>query len=163
MHAMANDTGTPEEVRQAIVDAEHLKLLAVGYCISAGMCALFSLLGLVYMTIGLVILLVLTPGFLKLRAGRCLAKRRSRVFCMVIAGFSCLGVPYGTLLGVFTFIVLGQPSVRALFESARQGTAAGAFDWLGKLTANRRAVFVASGIGTQLFPARFRGHGGEPE
>ena len=32
----------------------------------------------------------------------------------------------------------------------------GAFDWLAKLAANRRAVFVASGCGSQLIAARFR-------
>jgi hypothetical protein len=32
----------------------------------------------------------------------------------------------------------------------------GAFDWLAKLTANRRAVFVASGCGSQLIAIRFR-------
>jgi len=31
----------------------------------------------------------------------------------------------------------------------------GTFDWLGKLAANRRAVFVASGLGAQLIPMRF--------
>jgi hypothetical protein len=31
----------------------------------------------------------------------------------------------------------------------------GAFDWLSKLTSNRRAVFVASGMGAQLVPFRF--------
>ena len=32
----------------------------------------------------------------------------------------------------------------------------GAFDWLTKLTSNRRAVYVASGAGAQLIPLRFR-------
>ena len=32
----------------------------------------------------------------------------------------------------------------------------GAFDWLTRLASNRRAVFVASGAGTQLIVARFR-------
>jgi hypothetical protein len=32
----------------------------------------------------------------------------------------------------------------------------GAFDWLAKLTANRRAVYVASGAGAQLIALRFR-------
>ena len=32
----------------------------------------------------------------------------------------------------------------------------GSFDWLAKLTSNRRAVFVASGLGTQLIALRFR-------
>jgi hypothetical protein len=31
----------------------------------------------------------------------------------------------------------------------------GAFDWLGKLTSNRRAVYVASGAGSQLIALRF--------
>ena len=32
----------------------------------------------------------------------------------------------------------------------------GAFDWLAKLASNRRAVFVASGLGAQLVAVRFR-------
>lgn len=32
----------------------------------------------------------------------------------------------------------------------------GTFDWLARLLSNRRAVFVASGFGAQLVPARFR-------
>jgi len=32
----------------------------------------------------------------------------------------------------------------------------GAFDWLAKLAANRRAVFIASGCGSQLIAIRFR-------
>jgi hypothetical protein len=32
----------------------------------------------------------------------------------------------------------------------------GAFDWVAKLTSNRRAVFVASGLGSQLVPLMFR-------
>ncbi len=32
----------------------------------------------------------------------------------------------------------------------------GAFDWLVKLTSNRRAVYVATGAGAQLIPPRFR-------
>lgn len=32
----------------------------------------------------------------------------------------------------------------------------GAFDWLAQLTANRRAVYVASGLGAQLVAARYR-------
>ena len=32
----------------------------------------------------------------------------------------------------------------------------GTFDWLTKLTSNRRAVYVASGAGAQLIALRFR-------
>jgi hypothetical protein len=32
----------------------------------------------------------------------------------------------------------------------------GAFDWLAKLSSNRRAVFVVTGAGSQLIAQRFR-------
>lgn len=35
---------------------------------------------------------------------------------MVVAGVSCLSIPLGTALGVFTFIVLSRPSIVRLFE-----------------------------------------------
>ena len=35
----------------------------------------------------------------------------------------------------------------------------GAFDWVGTLASNRRLVFVASGMGSQIVPVLFRiGH-----
>jgi hypothetical protein len=37
----------------------------------------------------------------------------------------------------------------------------GAFDWVAKLTSNRRAVYVASALGSQLVPLMFR-HGDDP-
>lgn len=49
-------------------------------------------------------------------AGRCLARRRNRTFCLVIAGVGCLFMPLGTILGVFTIIVLMRPGVQAMFE-----------------------------------------------
>ncbi|AWM40645.1 hypothetical protein GobsT_08280 [Gemmata obscuriglobus] len=52
-------------------------------------------------------------------AGRCLQCRQSRIFCMVVAGFSCLQQPLGLLLGIFTFIVLSRPKVRAAFDRNR--------------------------------------------
>src|SRR5690349_16609808 len=57
----------------------------------------------------------LTFAGLKVRAGLCLKRRKSRTFCMVVAALSCLEIPYGTLVGVFTFIILGRPSVIRLF------------------------------------------------
>jgi hypothetical protein len=52
-------------------------------------------------------------------AGRCLGRRASRTFCLVVAGFACLLVPFGTVLGVFTIAVLLRPSVAAAFEPRR--------------------------------------------
>jgi len=51
-------------------------------------------------------------------AGRCLARRKGYTFCLVIAGISCLFMPFGTILGVFTIIVLSRPSVKELFAPA---------------------------------------------
>jgi len=50
-------------------------------------------------------------------AGRFLARRKHHLFCLIIAGLSCLFVPFGTVLGVFTIIVLLRPSVKELFQS----------------------------------------------
>jgi hypothetical protein len=63
-----------------------------------------------------VFLMFIAMAGLKLGVALCLRKRKSRTFCMVIAAIECLGVPYGTLLGIFTFIVLGRDSVTRLFE-----------------------------------------------
>jgi len=56
-----------------------------------------------------------TFATLKILAGNWTHKRRRRVPCLVIGGISCALVPFGTLLGVFTFIVLLRPSVSRLF------------------------------------------------
>ena len=135
---------------QTVLDAEHLKLLSIGYMISAGFNAFFMLFGLFYVFMGIMfsemirvspevntkpgqpppaffgwifagIVLVffaigLTFTILKCRAASNLKRRRSRIFCMVVAGLTCLEFPYGTALGVFTFIALGRESVVRLFQ-----------------------------------------------
>ncbi len=50
-------------------------------------------------------------------AGRCLAERKHFTFCLIIAGIECIFIPFGTILGVFTIIVLTRPSVREMFSS----------------------------------------------
>jgi hypothetical protein len=147
---MSEDT-----LRQAIIDEEHLKLLSLGYMVSGGFAALFSLFGLLYLVVGVIMGLAISqapsaagkageapPAFLGwifgaiglviflLMIGIALAKfwvalsirrRKSRTFCMVIAGISCLEFPYGTLLGVLSFIVLGRSSVARLFAPPAPG------------------------------------------
>lgn len=49
-------------------------------------------------------------------AGRRLKQRRSHTFCLVVAGLACLNMPLGTVLGVFTLVVLTRPGVRETFE-----------------------------------------------
>jgi divalent metal cation (Fe/Co/Zn/Cd) transporter len=133
-----------DAVRQSIIDDEHLKLLSLGYMVSAGISAFFSLFGLMYVFMGAMIsrmpasqksgpppafvgwlfagiglaffLAMIALALLKFKVAKSIKQRRSRAFCLVLAGISCLGVPYGTVLGVFTFIVLGRESVARLFE-----------------------------------------------
>jgi hypothetical protein len=46
-----------------------------------------------------------------------LYRRKSRVFCIVVASFECLFFPFGTILGVFTIVVLSKDPVKPLFAS----------------------------------------------
>lgn len=136
-----------EQERQAIIDEEHLKLLPIGYWVSAGfwgayglfMVAYFGLLGSVFLLgsatgdasdmppgfgflffgFGLAMFLVLgVLVFLKARVGFWMRERKHYVGTLIVAGISCLEIPYGTLLGVFTFIALSRPSMKALYEKA---------------------------------------------
>lgn len=129
---------------QEVKDNEHLRLLRIFYFISAAQTALFIPLGLFYAGMGLLFLRtpagtgpgaaapwmmsgifgVLGLSFalffaigagLKLLTAIRLKERRSRTLCLVTAGLTCMEVPYGTALGVMTFIVLGRDSVRRQF------------------------------------------------
>lgn len=51
-------------------------------------------------------------------SGWCLLKRRGRTFSLVVAGLDCLAAPFGTVLGVFTFVVLLRESVREAYQRA---------------------------------------------
>jgi hypothetical protein len=52
-------------------------------------------------------------------AGRSLAKRTRYWFALVVACIECLFIPFGTILGVFTIVVLSRESVKALFSTAQ--------------------------------------------
>jgi hypothetical protein len=142
-----------DETRQSIVDEEHLKLLSLGYVVSGGVSAFFSLFGLLYVFMGIIMgaaishmpetasrpnpvpppafvvwlfagfglaifLLAMGMAAARFRTAWCIKHRTWRTFCMVIAAIGCLEIPYGTALGVFSFIVLGRDSVVRLFNPA---------------------------------------------
>ena len=49
-------------------------------------------------------------------AGKSLRQRKRYTFCLVVAGIeAAMCMPFGTVLGVFTIIVLLRPSVKAEF------------------------------------------------
>lgn len=82
-------------------DEERIPLLIFGF--------VFTLV------IGLLILCGWALAICMIVSGRRLGQRRSYTFCFVIACISCLFMPYGTVLGVFTIIVLMRPTVKELF------------------------------------------------
>jgi hypothetical protein len=49
-------------------------------------------------------------------AGRCIQARKKHTFCLIVAAVSCLFMPFGTALGVASFVVLSRPAVKARFE-----------------------------------------------
>lgn len=51
-----------------------------------------------------------------LLSGIFLRKRRYRTFSVVIAAVNCLHIPIGTVLGVFSLIVLSRESVQSSYE-----------------------------------------------
>ena len=138
--------------RQKVVDDEHLRLLSIGYVFSGIMTALFSLMGLLYAGMGLLMntffaaaaresahpekmppeslgmivgifgglffLVLISLALAKFWAASRIKRRQSRMACLVISGITCLGIPYGTALGVCTFIVLGRDSVAAQFNGS---------------------------------------------
>jgi hypothetical protein len=51
--------------------------------------------------------------------GRFIARRRHRLFCIIVAAAECMFMPFGTILGVFTIVVLMQESVKELFLASQ--------------------------------------------
>lgn len=128
-------------------ETEHLRLLSIFHYVVAGLAYLFSLLPVVHLVLGITlvtgafghgqgeqppefvgwlfigfasfaILMGLTFATCVLMAGRFLAQRRHYTFCLVVAALSCIFMPFGTVLGVFTIIVLVRDPVKRLFEDA---------------------------------------------
>jgi len=75
-------------------------------------------LGWIFVGLGsLLFLLGIAMAICILIAGRCLSRRKCYTFTMVMACVECLFVPFGTILGVFTIVVLSRESVKALFSA----------------------------------------------
>ncbi|MBL8859782.1 MAG: hypothetical protein JNL28_14845 [Planctomycetes bacterium] len=76
----------------------------------AAMGWIFAAFGLLFFVVFIVF------AVMKFMSARRLKQRRSRTLCLVTAGVSVIGIPYGTALGVCTFVVLSRPSVRSAFD-----------------------------------------------
>jgi hypothetical protein len=127
-------------------DVEHVQLLSTFHYVAGGLMAFFACIPIIHVTLGMAMLLApdffnhghdAPPAFLGLffvaiggafmlvgwtlavlaiLAGRFLAQRRRHTFCFVVACVLCAWMPFGTVLGVFTIIVLSRPSVKILFR-----------------------------------------------
>ena len=129
-------------------DQEHVKLLAIFHYVAAGMAALVACIPFIHFFMGLalatgafgdtdpearpvgLVIMLFALGFILLGwtfaalvafAGRSLQKRKRYTFCLVMGGIECLFMPVGTVLGVFTILVLVRDSVKELF--GRSGSA----------------------------------------
>jgi len=54
-------------------------------------------------------------------AGIYLRAQKHRIFCFVVGAFNCVHIPLGTILGIFTIIILARDSVRLSFEAKAHG------------------------------------------
>ncbi len=131
---------------QRVLDREHLNLLVIFHYIVAGLALMgIGFLVLHYMVMGSVFnnpemwknakdqpppqlfamfkWFYLFMGFLliiaavgNLLSGLYLRARKHRTFSIVVAALNCLQIPFGTVLGVFTIVVLVWESVCQLYE-----------------------------------------------
>ncbi len=75
--------------------------------------------GLFFVAVGsFAVLLGWTFGILTILSGKMIGRLKHRTFSLVIAGLNCLSVPFGTALGVCTFIVLLRENVITTYENA---------------------------------------------
>lgn len=126
----------------------YLKLLAIFHYILAGIIGFISCIPIIYVIIGLLImfgglqnesgkeapafigLFFIVPALLFILsgwavaicifiAGRKITKRKAWLFCIILAGIECFFMPLGTVLGVFTIILLTRESVKKLFMDSQ--------------------------------------------
>jgi len=81
---------------------------------AAAIGGLFAFIG------GLVTLLLWGKATCLIISAMGLRRHRRRTFSFVIACLSCAAVPLGTVLGIFTILVLSRPSVKAMYAYAEQ-------------------------------------------
>jgi hypothetical protein len=131
-----------EPAEQQLIDAEHLRLLRLGYFVAAAWNVFFVFFPLLYVAMGMAVfllpdssandarwvglvfaaiggtisLLMAALTVMKFLTARALGQRRRRTLCLITAGISCLAFPYGTALGVATFVVLQRPTVIEQFS-----------------------------------------------
>ncbi len=128
-------------------DLEHLRSLKIGFYTYAGISALVALVPILHIALGLAmvfgefdkgpnppppmfgwffvaagstfLVIGMVLAFMTFLAGRFLSLQKNYLFIFVIAAINCMFVPLGTILGVFTFVVLMRDSVKELFNKPK--------------------------------------------
>jgi hypothetical protein len=78
-----------------------------------------AVMRIVAAVIGIVILTGWLLSGLTIYAGRCVAQTKAILFVRFMAGLNCLFIPYGTILGVCTFVILSKPEVKRMFDQCK--------------------------------------------
>ncbi|MGA9751578.1 MAG: hypothetical protein WBS54_07295 [Acidobacteriota bacterium] len=128
-------------------DDQYLRLLSIFHYVVAGIAALFSLVPTIHIAVGIglvsgaftdprepfpfalvgwfliafgsiFIMCGFTFAVCLFLAGRFLNQRRRYLFCLVMAGVACMFMPFGTVLGIFTIVMLLKENVKGQFEPA---------------------------------------------
>lgn len=130
-------------------DQSHLKALSICWYVMAGLQLIGGLCGGLYMVIGVImgiaasadgdedaalvgflfvgglgLLMLLIFAFIALLSfltAKGLAHQRRSALIYVMSALACMNVPLGTVLGVFTFIVMGRDTVKDAFAAVRDG------------------------------------------
>jgi hypothetical protein len=78
----------------------------------------FEFMGWMFIGIGIAVIFYgLVMSILSVMIGLKLGRRHHRTFCIVGAAIQCIVMPLGTILGVFTIVVLMRPSVAQMFSA----------------------------------------------
>ena len=60
---------------------------------------------------------LVASGVINVISGIFLRARKHRMFSLIVAGLNCVHIPLGTVLGVFTLVVLMRDSVRESYDA----------------------------------------------
>jgi hypothetical protein len=60
---------------------------------------------------------LVVSGVANVLSGAFISQRKNRTFSIIVAAMNCVHIPLGTVLGVFTIVVLLRPSVRDVYEA----------------------------------------------
>lgn len=80
----------------------------------------FNLFQWIDLAVGACLLVVI---IFTMMSGRFIERRVNRTFSIVVAGCLCALAPFGTLLGIFTILILNRDSIIRLYEESKQPVA----------------------------------------